>query len=112
LQNFGEANKNNGATFSNLTATNTQMANNIAAAVQTLQQQMEQLTMTVNGNKAGQPPPGLNQPAMYLPPQQYKGPQQYIPPPQHTIYQQGAQEYQEWGGGCRNSRGPGRSNRG
>ena len=86
LQNFAQANKNNAATFSNLPATNAQMANNIAAAVQTLQQHMEQSDMAVNINKAGQCPPGFNQPAIYLSSQQYQGPRQYMPPPRTTTH--------------------------
>ena len=37
LKNFGAVNRDNAAVFSNLTATNAQMANKIAAAVQSLQ---------------------------------------------------------------------------
>lgn len=40
LQHFGEANHDNTATFSPITATNVQIANNTAAAVETLQKQM------------------------------------------------------------------------
>lgn len=40
LQEFGEENWDNAATFINLTAINAQMANKIATAVQALQKQM------------------------------------------------------------------------
>ena len=79
LQQFGEANQDNAATFNTLTATNEQMANNIAAALQALQ--MEHLALVVNANNNKPPPPeltGQNMPAQMPTPQSYPISQGYM----------------------------------
>jgi hypothetical protein len=82
LQQFSEANQNNTATFNTQTATNAQMATKIVAAVQTLQQQMEKLTLALNA-KANAALPDLGHNNHFIPHQQY------IPvPPQQQIQQQ------------------------
>ena len=70
IKQFGKANKNNAATLYMLTATNTQIATNIAAAVHTLQQQMEQLALSVN-TKATAAPPSFRQNNYFVPQQHY-----------------------------------------
>jgi hypothetical protein len=86
LQQFGEANRNNVETFNMLTATNTQMATNIPAAVQTLQQQMQQLAMAVNA-KAQPTPPGFPQGNQF-------SPQQHVPVPYNQLPHQPMHQHQ------------------
>jgi hypothetical protein len=85
LQKFGETNRDNAATFHSLAQTNSHMANNIANDVKTLQQQMQQLIMTVQT----QPPPSnptmsMPPPMQYPQPTAYAAPMQpYVPPQPH-----------------------------
>ena len=52
LQEFGKANRDNAATLHQLSQANSSMANNIAADVKSLQQQMAQLLLAINKQTA------------------------------------------------------------
>eukprot|EP00804_Cyclotella_cryptica_P019677 CCRYP_016445-RA/>CCRYP_016445-RA protein AED:0.62 eAED:0.37 QI:0/0/0/1/0/0/2/0/365 len=59
LQRFGEANRDNAATFNSLAQTNSHMAHNIATDVKTLQQQMQQLILAVQTKSANNANPPI-----------------------------------------------------
>jgi hypothetical protein len=107
LQNFGEVNRDNAASFQALTATNAQMAHQLAASVQTMQQQLEQLALAVNTR----PPVIVPPPPGYAPTQQASNPPQYMPtyqiPPQQHYQQQPQGSYRPSGRGGRGGRGGG-----
>jgi hypothetical protein len=122
LQKFGEANRDNAATFNSLAATNSHLANNMAAEIKNLQQQnnnlqqqMQQLLIAVNRPNAPLPMPIYSQPMAYaaMPPTvPQPAPQGPMPQAQYQNYgyQQGARGGRQ-GGRARGygySRGPGR----
>jgi len=103
LQEFGKANRDNAATFHQLSQANSSMANNIAADVKSLQQQMAQLLLAINKQTAtptaAMYPPLINAAYGSSPQQAYTPP----PPPQqyqaYQHYQQPSQGYGQQSGG-------------
>ena len=122
LQKFGEANRDNAATFHQLSQANSSMASNIASDVKTLQHQMAQLLLAVNHQTATPAaplyPPHINAAYGISPHPAYTTPPPPPPTQQYQAYQHYQQPYHGYGqqsggrggrvGGSGHGRGRGR----
>ena len=106
LQQFGATNQHNAQTFNNLSDTNKELVNNMAAQIHALTKQMEGLACAMQSKTL----PGYQQPYYPQPPQQQGPPHQYpMQQPPHYAPPQYQQPYApQYQGGYQGGRGRGR----